>query len=49
MADYSPLTVFQFVPVIRQSITTSGAEYAATLWQPQITSDAMSLDARGDG
>jgi hypothetical protein len=27
----------------------SGDEYAATLWQPQITSDAMSLDARGDG
>jgi hypothetical protein len=31
-ADYSPLTVFRIALVIRQSITTSGAEYAATLW-----------------
>src|SRR5262249_5538818 len=50
MSRHSPLTTFQIAPVIRPPIQAPllhGWELndAATLWEPQIASDAMSLDA----
>jgi hypothetical protein len=50
MSRHSPLTTFQIAPVIRPPIQAPllhGWELndAATLWELQITSDAMSLDA----
>ena len=49
MSQHSPLTTFQIAPVIRRPIQAPlhGWELndAATLWELQIASDAMSLDA----
>jgi hypothetical protein len=50
MSRHSPLTTFQIAPVIRPPIQAPllhGWELndAATLWELQIASDAMSLDA----
>ena len=50
MSRHSPLTAFQIAPVIRPPIQAPllhGWELndAATLWELQIASDAMSLDA----
>jgi hypothetical protein len=50
MGRHSPLTAFQIAPVIRPPIQAPllhGWEPndAATLWELQIASDAMSLDA----
>jgi hypothetical protein len=50
MSRHSPLTAFQIAPVIRPPIQAPllhgwGPNDAATLWELQIASDAMSLDA----